>query len=554
MLVVLSPASIASQKVKNEFIHALDQGKGVIPVLFRECKIPMQLKRLQYADFRADYATGIDELLTSLGSHLTDSETRLRELQRRAESGDADAMVDLAQEYSIGETVTQDQALAFDWFRKAANVGNPTAMCGLVTLYNLGSGVAQSYADAVFWFRKAAEIGNAEGMFNLAYVYEFGEGVPQDYDEARKWYTESLRLGRLDADAALERIAAKEAAEQKRREEEQRRAQAAAQVARLEEERKQAEEQKARHEQLARERKTAEEKARQEQEERKRQAAEEEARQETERQRTAAEQARLEHELRPTPVIPGPAASKFRLQWKIGAAVAAVLFVALMVYWMLSNSKKEQKAVTHEPQTPATQTQPTNPQPSGPSASNDSQAKTSPTGANTAITTPAASVKSNPNTTSPPPATSEAASRSSIPRPSWQPQISGTQENLSSVAFVSPQSGWAVGERGTILHTADGGRSWQPQTSGTKETLLSVAFVSPQSGWALGRGSTILHTADGGTRAADQRHTRVADFRCLCLPAVGLGSRHWRHHPALWQVTKTQQNVVHLDGRLPGVV
>src|SRR3974390_3388132 len=82
--------------------------------------------------------------------------------------------------------------------------------------------------------------------------------------------------------------------------------------------------------------------------------------------------------------------------------------------------------------------------------------------------------------------------------PTWQTQSTGTQQWLSSVAFVSPQAGWAVGEGGTILHTADGGQSWQAQSSGTKQWLGSVGFVSPQAGWAVGDGGTILHTADGG--------------------------------------------------------
>jgi TPR repeat protein len=66
MLVILSPASVASEKVKNEFIVALDEGKIVIPVLFRDCKVPLQLRRLQYADFRTDYSSGLQDLLSSL--------------------------------------------------------------------------------------------------------------------------------------------------------------------------------------------------------------------------------------------------------------------------------------------------------------------------------------------------------------------------------------------------------------------------------------------------------------------------------------------------------
>ena len=81
---------------------------------------------------------------------------------------------------------------------------------------------------------------------------------------------------------------------------------------------------------------------------------------------------------------------------------------------------------------------------------------------------------------------------------SWKPQSRGTASDLCSVAFVTPQSAWAVGEYGTILHTEDGGGSWKPQNSNTTVSLYSVAFAMPQAGWAVGQGGTILHTEDGG--------------------------------------------------------
>jgi photosystem II stability/assembly factor-like uncharacterized protein len=88
--------------------------------------------------------------------------------------------------------------------------------------------------------------------------------------------------------------------------------------------------------------------------------------------------------------------------------------------------------------------------------------------------------------------------RSAMKPRSWKPQSSGTSAKLFSVAFATPQSGWAVGDSGTILHTEDGGNNWKPQSSDTKEGLNSVAFVTPQLGWAVGSFATILHTEDGG--------------------------------------------------------
>ncbi|MCE5268648.1 MAG: YCF48-related protein [Planctomycetaceae bacterium] len=78
---------------------------------------------------------------------------------------------------------------------------------------------------------------------------------------------------------------------------------------------------------------------------------------------------------------------------------------------------------------------------------------------------------------------------------------------LNQICFVDAQHGWAVGDRGVILHTADGGQRWEPQTSGVDCSLFSVCFITEQLGWAAGgqthpytHSSTgvLLNTRDGG--------------------------------------------------------
>jgi TPR repeat protein len=66
MLVVLTPASVRSENVRDEISYALKQGKTVIPVLYMECIIPLRLERKQHIDFRADYARGLEKLLREL--------------------------------------------------------------------------------------------------------------------------------------------------------------------------------------------------------------------------------------------------------------------------------------------------------------------------------------------------------------------------------------------------------------------------------------------------------------------------------------------------------
>ena len=120
------------------------------------------------------------------------------------------------------------------------------------------------------------------------------------------------------------------------------------------------------------------------------------------------------------------------------------------------------------------------------------------------------------------------------------PQASHTTNNLRSVGFVTPQIGWAAGDKGTILHTQDGGQTWVIQITPTKHGLLRFSIHFPAVGmggrnrfphhpahrrrraalegtmgwpadsyllshlcytglgWAVGYEGTILHTTDGG--------------------------------------------------------
>lgn len=51
-LIVLSPAAVRSREVRGELRTALDENKTIIPVLYKQCRIPRQLRLMQYVDFR----------------------------------------------------------------------------------------------------------------------------------------------------------------------------------------------------------------------------------------------------------------------------------------------------------------------------------------------------------------------------------------------------------------------------------------------------------------------------------------------------------------------
>lgn len=85
----------------------------------------------------------------------------------------------------------------------------------------------------------------------------------------------------------------------------------------------------------------------------------------------------------------------------------------------------------------------------------------------------------------------------------WTPLHSGVDVNLRGVFFsiaggFTNGTGWAVGDSGVILQTRDYGTSWTTQPSGTTANLRDVKFADSARGLAVGDGGVILATSDGG--------------------------------------------------------
>lgn len=89
----------------------------------------------------------------------------------------------------------------------------------------------------------------------------------------------------------------------------------------------------------------------------------------------------------------------------------------------------------------------------------------------------------------------------------WTSLHSGS-ENLNDIVLVDLQHGWAVGSRGTILGT-DGGVNWYRQVSTTDRDLYAITAVDVDWAWAVGAGGLVLRTVDGGT-TWEQQDTGLA--------------------------------------------
>ena len=64
-------------------------------------------------------------------------------LERMAKAGDADAQYQLGSLYRSGRGVPQDDALAFEWMKAAAEQGHVRAQFNLGSMYLTGRGVAR---------------------------------------------------------------------------------------------------------------------------------------------------------------------------------------------------------------------------------------------------------------------------------------------------------------------------------------------------------------------------------------------------------------------------
>jgi photosystem II stability/assembly factor-like uncharacterized protein len=87
---------------------------------------------------------------------------------------------------------------------------------------------------------------------------------------------------------------------------------------------------------------------------------------------------------------------------------------------------------------------------------------------------------------------------------------------INDVAFVDPSTGWAVGDRGVIWHTTDGGTTWRQQSSPVSCRLSSACFIDAHRGWAVGGEcrpygeatlGVVLRTDDGGATWISVSHS-----------------------------------------------
>lgn len=80
----------------------------------------------------------------------------------------------------------------------------------------------------------------------------------------------------------------------------------------------------------------------------------------------------------------------------------------------------------------------------------------------------------------------------------WVRQIPNTTNLLRGVYFINSNTGFAVGNNGTILNTSDGGNNWIVRYNIQGLFLRDIYFTNSNTGFISGSGGKILKTINGG--------------------------------------------------------
>lgn len=101
------------------------------------------------------------------------------------------------------QSLDHDDAEAFAYFSKAAEMGHVKAMRNTGVCYWRAKGTSFDVQKAVYWYKKAAEHGNVPSMRDLSTFYVAGVVVEKDDDIAKAWLKKAADTGDEKASSRL---------------------------------------------------------------------------------------------------------------------------------------------------------------------------------------------------------------------------------------------------------------------------------------------------------------------------------------------------------------
>ena len=82
---------------------------------------------------------------------------------------------------------------------------------------------------------------------------------------------------------------------------------------------------------------------------------------------------------------------------------------------------------------------------------------------------------------------------------SWYELSTGIDVTINDLEFINADTGFAVGDGGTLIRTFNGGAKWETVDAGVASNLSGIAFVDATTLILVGEGGLVLRSTDLGT-------------------------------------------------------
>lgn len=129
----------------------------------------------------------------------------IKRLEQKANNGDTDAQLELAQYYRWKSNIADSREKAAYWYMQAAEQGNAKAQYELGKCYHNGHVVQKDVDKAFYWYNQAATRGYVDAQIFLARSYVEGKEVEKNRELSLYWYGRAAEQDDTDAMLCLAR-------------------------------------------------------------------------------------------------------------------------------------------------------------------------------------------------------------------------------------------------------------------------------------------------------------------------------------------------------------
>jgi len=111
-----------------------------------------------------------------------------RLLRRAVESGDENAAGSLGYAYNVGHGTKHNVAQAICWYRRAARSGDSAATSNLATVYRDAGKAALAFQ----WWKRAADMRDGDAVVDVGYCYQYGIGTKKNTAYATRMFRRAI--------------------------------------------------------------------------------------------------------------------------------------------------------------------------------------------------------------------------------------------------------------------------------------------------------------------------------------------------------------------------